>query len=53
MRSDLDLEDADVFVFKGKVVRGLRGDLDFGGCLREQEWNQQEEKQYALHGREL
>jgi hypothetical protein len=53
MGRNLDLEGANVFVFKGKVVRGFRGDLDFSRCLREQEWNQQEEEQYALHGPRL
>jgi len=53
MGRNLDLEGANVFVFKGKVVRGFRGDLDLSRCLREQEWNQQEEEQYALHGPRL
>jgi len=53
MGRNLDLEGANVFVFKGKVVRGFRGDLDFSRCLREQEWNQQEEEQYTLHGPRL
>jgi hypothetical protein len=53
MRSNLDFENANVFVLQGKVVRGFRCDLDFGRGLRSQEWNQQEEEQYALHGGEI
>ena len=53
MGRNLDLEGANVLVVDGKVVRRLSGDLDFSRGLRRQEWNQQEEKQYALHGWEL
>jgi len=45
MGRNLDLEDANIFVFQGKVVRGFRSDLDFSSCLRSQEWNQQKEEQ--------
>jgi hypothetical protein len=45
MGCDLDLEDAHVFVFQDKVMRGFSGDLDFSRGLRSREWNQQEEKQ--------
>jgi hypothetical protein len=31
-------------------VRRLSGDLDFSRGLRSQEWNQEGEEQYALHG---
>ena len=53
MGRNLDLEGANVLVFNGQVVRRLSGDLDFSRGLRSQEWNQQEEEQYALHGWEL
>jgi hypothetical protein len=42
---DLNLEDANVFVFQGKPVRGFRSDLHFSLGLRSQEWNQQKEEQ--------
>jgi hypothetical protein len=29
---DLDVVDADVFVFEGQVVVRLGGEFDFGGC---------------------
>jgi len=44
MGSNLNLEDAYILVFNDKVVRGLRGDLDLGSGLGEQQWTQQEEK---------
>ena len=47
MRRNLDLEDAHILVFKRKMVRGFRSDLDFSRSLGSQEWNQQEEKQCA------
>src|SRR4030081_3687996 len=47
MRRDLNFEDAHEFVFKEEMVRGFRRDLDFSRGLRGQEWNQQEEEQYA------
>ena len=53
MGRDLDPEDANMIVFKGKVVRGFRRDFDFGRCLGSQERNQQQEEQCALHGRGL
>src|SRR6266403_180325 len=50
MGRDLNLEDANGFVFKEKMVRGFGRDLDFRRCLGGQERNQQKEEQCALHG---
>src|SRR5260370_7868277 len=49
MGCDLDLEDANVFIFQDKVVRWFRSDFDFNRGLCSQERNQQEEKKCALH----
>ena len=49
MGRDLNLEDANIFVFQRKVVRGFRGDLDLARGLSSQEWNQEKEEHYALH----
>ena len=50
MRRDFNLENAKIFVVEGEMVRRFSGDLDFGGCLGEQERDQEEEEQCALHG---
>lgn len=53
LNRNLDLEDANGFIFQNEVMRGLSGDLDLRRRLRQDEWNKQKKKQDALHGREL
>jgi len=49
VRSELDVEDADGFVFESEVMVGLGGDFDFGGLGGEQGCDEAEE--YAFHRR--
>jgi len=52
VRRYLDLEDAYVFIFEGRVVRWFRSDLDFSCSLRGEKGNQkqrQEKERSASH----